>query len=94
MEARHGRPDTDRVVGDVLLVDVAVAREKGVRLVDDLADREVVEPEPDERLEPRALLGVDVDVRERRRVGELDEADVVVGDGFTPERPASSKSSW
>jgi hypothetical protein len=28
VEARHGRPGTDRVVGDVLLVDVPVAREE------------------------------------------------------------------
>ena len=77
-------PDADGVVGDVLLVDVAVAREERSCRSTSWPTVRSVEPESDERLDPRALLGVDVDVREMRRVGELDEADVVVGDRVAP----------
>ena len=39
-----------------------------------------MQPDPDDGLDPGALLRVDVDVREVRRVDELDEADVVLGE--------------
>jgi hypothetical protein len=66
------------------LVHVAVAREERVRVVHDLPDRQVVQTDADDGLEPGALLRVDVHVRERRGVGELDEPDVVVGDRLRP----------
>ena len=92
--AVHPGPDRDRVVRDVLLVDVAVADEELGRVGQELAHGQVGQAEPDERLEARALLGVDVDVREVRLVRELDEADVVVGHGVRPGESGVLEQRW
>src|SRR5215211_3364861 len=58
--AAHPPPDPHGVVGDVLLVDVALAGQEGGRhRVEDLSDREVRERRADGRVDARALLGVD-----------------------------------
>ena len=98
MPAVHPGPHGDRVVRQVLLVDVAVAGDELGRADDLLADGQVGQPQPDERVQPGALLGVDVDVREVGRVGERDAADVVASPiGIAHGMPASSNScgqSW
>src|SRR5207342_433876 len=58
----HAGPDRHGVVGDVLLVDVAVAREEVGRPGHELADGQVGQAQSDQRVDPRALLGIDVDV--------------------------------
>jgi len=58
---RHGLPQEHGVVGDVLLVDVAVTREELRRGVDELPDGEVRESRPDDGLDSRPLLGIDVE---------------------------------
>ena len=80
VEARHGPPSQHGVIGDVFLVHIAVACEEGCRGVQELTNREVVQPDPDNGCYPRAFLSVDVDVGEVRRIGKLDEANIVVGD--------------
>src|SRR5712692_2367448 len=86
MEARHSLPREDRVVRDVLLVDVAVAREEHRRGVYDLPNRQVGKSRPDDGIDPRTLLGVDVNVGEGRRVAYLQEPDVMVRDFLCPRQ--------
>ena len=82
--ALHPGPDGHCVVGDVFLIDVTVAREELRGAGHELTDRQIGEPETDERLNPGALLGVHVDVREVSRIAERHAADVVVGDRLDP----------
>ena len=65
MEAAHCLPVTNRVVGDVLLVDVAVAGEelRGI-WVDHLPHGQIVQYGPDNGVDARAFLRIDVDMRE------------------------------
>jgi len=88
VEARHCPPREHGVVRDVFLVHIAVAREEECRGVHELTNREIVQLDPDDGRYPRALLSVDVDVREVRRIGELDEANVVVGDRLRLREPS------
>lgn len=84
VEAAHRPPGKDGVVGDVFLVPVAVPAEQLRGGGDDLSGRQVVQPRPDDGRDSGSLFGVDVDVGERTRLSDLDEANVVVGDVFGP----------
>ena len=78
MEAGHRLPREYSVVGDILLVYVAVACEEDWRGAQKLANREVLELEPNDGLDARAFLSIDVDIRKVRRISEFDETNVVV----------------
>ena len=84
--ALHPGPDAHRVVGEVLLVDVAIASEQLRGAGHELPHHQVGESEADERLDPGALLRVDVDVREVGSIGEGDPTDVEVGDRLGPRQ--------
>jgi hypothetical protein len=53
-----------------------------------------VEPDPDDRVDPRPFHRVDVHVREVRRVGELDEADLVLSELARDGQPGAPPILW
>jgi hypothetical protein len=87
VEAWHRLPREHSIVGDVFLVHISVAREEDWRGAQELANCEVVQLNSDYSRDPRALLSVDIDVREVARIGELDEANVVVGNLLRLRQP-------
>jgi hypothetical protein len=84
VETAQRPPGENGVVGDVLLVAVAVASEELGGGGNDLTRDQVRQLRPNDGLDTRSLLSVNIDVGKRGWVGELDEADVIVRNVLRP----------
>lgn len=70
----HRRPNPDRVVGDVLLIGVALTQEEFGLIRNNLAWHQGLNGEPDRCRHARPLFRIHIYIRERGGIGKLNGA--------------------